>query len=61
METRKRVMLQNILFTAAVAAIVAPVVLGAGLNLKTATEAEQGSLRLRLVAEARKGGMRFPA
>jgi hypothetical protein len=33
----------------------------AGLNLKTATEAEKASLRLRLVAEARKGGMRFPA
>ena len=33
----------------------------AGLNLKTATEAEKASLRLRLVAEARMGGMRFPA
>jgi hypothetical protein len=33
----------------------------AGLNLKTATEAEKASLRLRLVAEARKSGMRFPA
>jgi hypothetical protein len=33
----------------------------AGLNLKTATEVEKASLRLRLVAEARKGGMRFPA
>jgi hypothetical protein len=33
----------------------------AGLNLKTATEAEKASLRLRLLAEARKGGMRFPA
>jgi hypothetical protein len=33
----------------------------AGLNVKTATEAERASLRLRLVAEARKGGMRFPA
>jgi hypothetical protein len=33
----------------------------AGLNLKTATEAEKASLRLRLVAEARKGGMKFPA
>jgi hypothetical protein len=33
----------------------------AGLNLKTATEAEKALLRLRLVAEARKGGMRFPA
>jgi hypothetical protein len=33
----------------------------AGLNLKTATEAEKVSLRLRLMAEARKGGMRFPA
>jgi hypothetical protein len=32
----------------------------AGLNLKTATEAEKASLRLRPVAEARKGGMRFP-
>ena len=33
----------------------------AGLNLKTATEAEKASLRLRLIADARKGGMRFPA
>jgi hypothetical protein len=33
----------------------------AGLNLKTATEAEKTSLRLRLIDEARKGGMRFPA
>jgi hypothetical protein len=33
----------------------------AGLNLKTATEADKESLRLRLMAEARKGGMRFPA
>jgi hypothetical protein len=33
----------------------------AGLNLKTATEAEKASLRLRLIDEARKGGMRFPA
>jgi hypothetical protein len=33
----------------------------AGVNLKTATEAEKASLRLRLVAKARKGGMRFPA
>jgi hypothetical protein len=33
----------------------------AGLNLKTATEAEKASLRLRLIGEARKGGMRFPA
>jgi hypothetical protein len=33
----------------------------AGLNLETATEAEKASLRLRLIAEARKGGMRFPA
>jgi hypothetical protein len=32
----------------------------AGLNLKTATEAEKASLRLRLIDEARKGGMRFP-
>jgi hypothetical protein len=32
----------------------------AGLNLETATEAE-ALLRLRLIAEARKGGMRFPA
>jgi hypothetical protein len=33
----------------------------AGLNPKTATEAEKASLRLRLIDEARKGGMRFPA
>jgi hypothetical protein len=33
----------------------------AGLNLKTATQAEKASLRLRLMTEARKGGMRFPA
>jgi hypothetical protein len=33
----------------------------AGLNLKTAAEAEKASLRLRLINEARKGGMRFPA
>jgi len=31
------------------------------VNLKTATEAEKASLRLRLMDEARKGGMRFPA
>jgi hypothetical protein len=33
----------------------------AGLNLKTATETERAALRLRLIDEARKGGMRFPA
>ena len=33
----------------------------AGLNLMTATEAEKASLRLRLIDEARKAGMRFPA
>jgi len=33
----------------------------AGVNLKTATEGEKTSLRMRLVDEARKGGMRFPA
>jgi hypothetical protein len=33
----------------------------AGLNPKTTTEAEKASLRLRLMAEAKKGGMRFPA
>jgi hypothetical protein len=33
----------------------------AGLNLKTATEADKALLRLRLMGEARKGGMRFPA
>jgi hypothetical protein len=33
----------------------------AGLNLKTATEAEKASFQLRLVVESRKGGMRFPA
>jgi hypothetical protein len=32
-----------------------------GLKLKTATETEKASLRLRLIDEARKGGMRFPA
>jgi hypothetical protein len=32
----------------------------AGLNLKTATEAEKASLQLRLIDWARKGGMRFP-
>ena len=32
-----------------------------GLNPKIATEAEKASLRLRLIDEARKGGMRFPA
>jgi hypothetical protein len=32
----------------------------AGLNLKTASETEKASLRLRLIDEARKGGMRFP-
>jgi KaiC/GvpD/RAD55 family RecA-like ATPase len=34
---------------------------GAGLKLKTATEAEKASFRLRLIDEARKRGMRFPA
>ncbi len=33
----------------------------AGVNLKTATEADKTSLRLRLMDEARKGGMKFPA
>jgi len=33
----------------------------AGVNLKTTTEAEKASLRIRLIDEARKGGMRFPA
>jgi hypothetical protein len=33
----------------------------AGVNLKTATEAEKASLRMRLIDEERKGGMRFPA
>ena len=33
----------------------------AGVNLKTATEGEKASLRMRLMDEARKGGMRFPA
>jgi hypothetical protein len=33
----------------------------AGLNLKTATAGEKASLRLRLMDEARKGGMRLPA
>ena len=33
----------------------------AGVNLETATDAEKASLRLRLMDEARKGGMRFPA
>jgi hypothetical protein len=33
----------------------------AGLDLKTATEAQKASLRLRLIDEARRGGMRFPA
>jgi hypothetical protein len=33
----------------------------AGLNLKTATEVEKASLRQRLIDQARKGGMRFPA
>jgi hypothetical protein len=33
----------------------------AGVNLKTATEGEKSSLRTRLMDEARKGGMRFPA
>jgi hypothetical protein len=32
-----------------------------GVNLKTATEGEKASLRMRLMDEARKGGMRFPA
>jgi hypothetical protein len=33
----------------------------AGVNPKTASEGEKASLRLRLMHEARKGGMRFPA
>jgi hypothetical protein len=33
----------------------------AGLDPRTATEAEKASIRLRLIDEARKGGMRFPA
>jgi hypothetical protein len=33
----------------------------AGVNPKTAAEAEKASLRLRLMDEARKGGMRLPA
>ncbi len=33
----------------------------AGVNLKTATESEKAALRMRLVDEARKGGMRFPS
>jgi len=33
----------------------------AGMDLKTATEGEKAALRLRLMDEARKGGMRFPA
>jgi hypothetical protein len=33
----------------------------AGVNLKTATESEKTSLRTRLINEARKAGMRFPA
>jgi hypothetical protein len=33
----------------------------AGVNLKMATDAEKASLRLRLMDEARRGGMRFPA
>jgi len=33
----------------------------AGVNLKTATESEKALLRTRLMNEARKGGMRFPA
>jgi len=32
-----------------------------GVDLKTATEGEKSSLRIRLMDEARKGGMRFPA
>jgi hypothetical protein len=32
----------------------------AGVDLMTATEGEKGSLRARLIDEARKGGMRFP-
>jgi hypothetical protein len=33
----------------------------AGVNLKTASEDEKTSLRMRLINEARKGGMKFPA
>ena len=33
----------------------------AGVNLNTASEDEKASLRMRLIDEARKGGMRFPA
>jgi hypothetical protein len=33
----------------------------AGVNPKTATEGEKASLRMRLMNEARKAGMRFPA
>jgi len=33
----------------------------AGINLKTATEGEKALLWKRLMDEARKGGMRFPA
>jgi hypothetical protein len=33
----------------------------AGVNPMTATEGEKASLRMRLMDEARKGGMRFPA
>jgi hypothetical protein len=33
----------------------------AGVDLMTATEGEKDSLRTRLIDEARKGGMRFPA
>jgi hypothetical protein len=32
-----------------------------GVNLRTASEGEKASLRMRLMDEARKGGMRFPA
>ena len=33
----------------------------AGMNLKTASEGAKASLWMRLIDEARKGGMRFPA
>ena len=33
----------------------------AGVNLETASEGAKASLRMRLIDEARKGGMRFPA
>jgi trehalose/maltose hydrolase-like predicted phosphorylase len=33
----------------------------AGVNLKTATESEKTALRMRLMDEARRGGMRFPS